>query len=495
MSASETTLFGLTVDENIELAETVRASRRDYERDGMTRAFTYLARRHSADALRSLIASANGSTQAEAYLFAQIAQHELRQREGADAAVPDLNGATTVTLDTVQPERVEPLWKGYIHLAKINVLDGDPGLGKTTAALDLVARVTRGLPMPDGSHGLHEPASVVLLTAEDGLGDTIRPRLDAAGADASRVIAITGVPDGVNGDMRPVELPLDLHYIERVVLDHDAVLVIIDPLMAFLGGTTNSYQDHDVRRALAPISLSAERTGAAWLLIRHLNKSGGGHALYRGGGSIGIIGAARSGLMVVKDPEDESELRCILVSTKSNLSAPPPAMAFHIEPTADDVSRIQWDGHTSHTANQLLAMAAEDNERGDARSEAIEILQDVLSDGPRPTADVLKQARPLGITEATLRRARKQLGIQRIKEGFGEEGRWLLALPETPKALTNTLTRSSNTESALGKSERLRDNEQKFCPLCEVAGVRSLIPLASMDHCHECTRELERAAS
>jgi hypothetical protein len=226
-----------------------------------------------------------------------------------------------------------------------------------------------------------------------------------------------------------------------------------------------------------------------------LNKSGGGHAIYRGGGSIGIIGAARSGLMVVKDPEDDSELRRILVSTKSNLSAPPPAMAFHIEPTANDVSRIQWDGQTAHTANQLLAMAAEDTERGDARTEAIEFLRDVLSDGPRPTTDVLKQARTLGITEATLRRARKHLGIERSKEGFGEDGRWLLALPDVPKAFTKPLTRSSKQVNALGESERLSNNEQRFCPRCEEYGVRSLIPMATMNHCHECSRELEEVAS
>lgn len=141
---------------------------------------------------------------------------------------------------------------------------------------------------------------MVLLTAEDGIADTVRPRLDAAGADVDRVFVFSGVVDPETGTVREPSLPGDLERIEKIVVENDAALVIVDVLSAFLHGSVDSYRDQDVRGALMPLARLAERTGATVVVLRHLSKSGGANPLYRGGGSIGIIGAARVGLLVVR---------------------------------------------------------------------------------------------------------------------------------------------------------------------------------------------------
>jgi hypothetical protein len=201
-------------------------------------------------------------------------------------------------LSGVEPEQVSWPWPSWLTLGMLALVDGDPGLGKSAMTLDLAARVAAGKGFPDGAH--YEPAGVVLLTAEDGLADTIRPRLDAAGADTSRILALATVPDE-NGHDRLLSIPEDIPLIEKGIRRVGARLVVVDPLMAFLSGDTNSHRDQDVRRALAPLAGLAERTGASVLVIRHLNKAAANNPLYRGGGSIGIIGAARMAFVVGED--------------------------------------------------------------------------------------------------------------------------------------------------------------------------------------------------
>ncbi|HEY3351174.1 MAG TPA: AAA family ATPase [Thermoanaerobaculia bacterium] len=341
-------------------------------------------------------------------------------------------GARTVALSDVQAEEVSWLWDGRIPLGKLTLLDGDPGLGKSTLALEVAARLTRGERLPGG--GLAEVSSVLILSAEDGLGDTIRPRLEAAGADVSRVFAIQGVSDSEGEE----EFPCLRHVteIEEAIRAHAARLLIVDPLMAYLGGETNSWHDQDVRRALAPVAAMAERTGAAVLIIRHLTKGGGSNAIYRGGGSIGISGAARSVLLVAKDPADEE--RRILASAKSNLSRPPDSLAYRLR-NAGDVARVEFEtSSVPLTADQLLA-AQEQPEHCGPRGEAVDFLRDLLADRPVGAKEVLKAAREAGISEMTLRRAKDKLGIRPKRIGF--EGGWFWGLPaegdhKAPKVIT-----------------------------------------------------------
>jgi len=351
------------------------------------------------------------------------------------------SGAATsgvVSLAEVAAERVRWLWPGRVPLGKLTVLEGDPGLGKSAVALDLAARATRGAAMPDGSRAdLSGPVGVVLLCAEDGLGDTVRPRLEAAGADLGRVVAVTGV-EGRRGP-RPVRLPMDLAELLEAVRQARGRLIVIDPLMAFLDPTVNVYGDVEMRTVLAPLAMLAARLQQAMVLVRHLTKTTVANPLYRGGGSIGIIGVARSGLLVARDPRDASGARRVLATVKGNLTAAAPALAFRLEPVGGAgvarAVRVVWDGAVAETAESLVAasLRRRDVAEGEAQAEAVAFLRAALADGPQPAAGVLEAARAAGLAERTLRRAKATLGVGARKDGA--RGGWWWDLPPRPPSL------------------------------------------------------------
>ena len=316
-------------------------------------------------------------------------------------------------LSDVEPERVEWLWPRRIPKGKITVLDGDPDNGKSVLTTDLAARVTSGLALPDGTQT--EAAGAVLISAEDGAADTIRPRFDAAGVDPARALLL--------GDEDHFAIPDDLPHLEDAVGEMGAALVVIDPIMAFFAADVNSNRDQDARRALTPLKRMAERTGAAVVLVRHLNKTPGGNPLYRGGGSIGIVGAACSGMVVGRHPDDD-EIR-VLAGQKNNLSLPPKSLAYAIETAENGAARIAYKGVSEATAGQLLRMP-EDEEEKSALSEAKDFLLDELRDGPVGAKQVKEDARGADIRERTLKRAKAALGVKSIKEA---DGSWSWTLP------------------------------------------------------------------
>lgn len=343
-----------------------------------------------------------------------------------------------VRLSEVQPERVDWLWPGRIPMGRLTLLDGDPGLGKSTLTMDLAARVTTGAPMPYQGSASSPPMGVVLLTAEDGLADTIRPRLDAAGADPTRVTALR--PSRVRSDVTGKEdwrLPSVQHVedLEVAIQDCGAGLVIVDPLSAFLGSGVDGHRDSDVRSALAGLADLAERTKVAVLAVRHLRKAGGTNPLYAGGGSIAFIAAARAAHLLARDPEDESRL--ILAPLKNNLAPPCQSLALRIVPGPGMGTRVSWEGETGHTAGQLLRTEGE-GERS-AREEAREMLQVELELGPVPLRVLRARAKELGIGWRTVQRAKKDLGIRSRRDGYGDDGRWFWVHPDkdrqTPGAL------------------------------------------------------------
>jgi RecA-family ATPase len=355
------------------------------------------------------------------------AQKVVRLRDGTERTVEELQPEEIgILLSGVEPEEVEWLWPSRLARGKVALVDGDPGLGKSAVTLDLAARLSAGQTFPDGAEC--EPAGVVLLSGEDGLADTIRPRLDAAGADVSRVLALTTVPDE-NGHDRYLSIPEDIPLIEKGIERVGARLVVLDPLMAFLSGDANSHRDQDVRRALAPLAGLAERTGACILVVRHLNKVPGNNPLYRGGGSIGIIGAARMAFVVGKDPQDEN--RRVLASTKNNLAKPPKSLMFTLEKAEGGAVRVNWLGESEASAHQLLATPREE-EHADARNEAAEFLNEVLARGPVAANQIKDEAKDAGISERTLWRAKKVLGVMAYREGGTGgrgNGRWFWKLP------------------------------------------------------------------
>lgn len=318
-------------------------------------------------------------------------------------------------LSDVRPRPVEWLWPGRLPAGKLVVVDGDPGDGKSTMLTDLAARLTTGSPFPDG-HRPYGPRAVVLLSAEDAADDTVRPRLDAAGADSARVVIFDGVAvtdEQGNVTTRPPSIPADLDRLEDVVTDEGAGLVIVDVLNAFLSSKVDGHRDQDIRSALMPLAHMAERTGACVVCIRHLNKAGGSNPLYRGGGSIGIIGAARLGLLVGADPEDED--RRILAVSKSNLAAAPPALAYRlVDAPEHHCARVQWEGTTEHKAADLLV--GRDHDDHD-RHDASKVLAAILSDGPLWAKEAIDRMAEAGFSKDQAKRAKGKLGVTTTKVG------------------------------------------------------------------------------
>jgi hypothetical protein len=354
----------------------------------------------------------------------------------------------SIALSEVEGEQVAWLWPGYVPFGKITVLDGDPGVGKSTLTLDLAARVSAGRPMPDGVTGAQGRA--LILTAEDGLSDTVRPRLEAAGANLQNVIAIRDLVFEAEPDKRLPVFPDDVLFLQNTVADKGARLLIIDPLMAYLSGRTNVWNDHHVRRALAPLADLADTTGVAVVVVRHLNKKLGQTAVHRGGGSIAIIGAARSGLLVAKDPKD-AECR-VLAVIKSNVGRLPKSLRFHFEDTPSGVARIVWDGDSHLSAEDLVA---DKPERKSPLEKAKGFLRDALADGPRPQTELEEEAGRIGITSRTLRRAKEALRVKSQRQGTpGTGGHWEWLFPDGDSPDGNPPPQDAPPPDGAGVSEK-----------------------------------------
>ncbi len=342
---------------------------------------------------------------------------------------PSLDGL--VRLSDVEERPLRWLWRGYIPRGKITVLDGDPSLGKSTVTLDIIARVTHeDGEMPDQKP--HPEAQVALIVSgEDDLQDTIVPRLRAAGADVELIYSMALVTDD-RGNVVPFTVPDDLGRLRQHIEQSEAVLVVIDPVMAFMSERVQTHNDASMRRALTPLAQVAQETGAAIVLLRHLNKDGsGGRAMYRGGGSIAIAAAARSVLLVAPKPGDPH--RRVMAQTKSNLAREVPSLEFEIEPwpKEPDIPIVRWRGKSEYAADDLLAPK---NNRGRALLDAKAFVKDMLGEGPLPATEVTEAAAEAEITETTLKRARAALGVHAFaKRGpRGRVQRWFWHLPDAP---------------------------------------------------------------
>jgi len=371
----------------------------------------------------------------------------------------------------MERDEIRWLWEGRIPLGNITVLDGDPGLGKSVFTTDLAARVTVARAFPDGSPCGVEAngAGVVMLNAEDSFSNTVGPRFDAAGGDSERAVWLSEVPEEVGSEYnRPVSLPEDITFLEGAIDRVATRLVIVDPFMAFLSSYTNAHKDQDIRHVLARLKSLAERTGAAILLVRHLNKMPGGNPLYRGGGSIGIIGAARSGLIVARDPDDPEDKKRVLASSKQNLSEPRPSLVFAVtSSTVNGAARIEWHGGSSLDATDLMRAPLEEEEKS-ALEEALEFLKDELSDGPMAAKQIKLNAKGEGVSERTLNRAKARLKVQSIKEAYGWTWTRLRASGDDQDGRDSGIGNLAGAEVGSGRDSACSSEDCQGCQHCQV---------------------------
>lgn len=328
---------------------------------------------------------------------------------------------TTEALCDVVPESVDWLWEPYLPRGTLSLLDGDPGVGKSLIALDLAARLSRGGPLPDGKP-LGRPHVTLLLAAEDRAASMLRPRADAAGGDLARIVRVKS-PTGAL-----MRLPADLPILEQLIIERRADLTVIDPVTAFLPPEVATGNDQCVRTALHALDAVTERTGCTIMLVRHLRKKAAAKAIHRGSGSIGIIGAVRTGLLAACHPADKGLY--VLAVSKSNLAERPRPFGYRVLRGGRGAAAIEWTGPLVATADELGLPPP--NPRSLVEN-AGNWLQQQLANGPRTSAQILAAAAADGIPEITLQRA-KQVARVRSTQIYskGRERVWYWYDPAAP---------------------------------------------------------------
>ena len=297
-----------------------------------------------------------------------------------------------IRMSDVELTPVEWLWKPYLPFGKLSVLQGNPGEGKTYFAMHLAAACTNGKLLPNMER--MEPFNVIYQTAEDGLGDTVKPRLIEAGADLDRVLVI---------DDSEVQLTLSDERIEKAIVENNARLVIIDPIQAYLGADVDMNRANEVRPIFMRLGQVAQRTGCAILLIGHLNKAAGMQSLQRGLGSIDIAAAVRSVMFIGKLKYDPS-MR-ILTHEKSSLAPPGVSLAFSL----GDEGGFRWVGEYDITADEMLSGI--EPQRETKTQQAKDLICALLAGGKQVfSEDIDKAALERGIPGRTVRDAKRELG-------------------------------------------------------------------------------------
>lgn len=320
-----------------------------------------------------------------------------------------------IYMEDVVSKEVEWLWYPYIPYGKITIVEGDPGEGKTTLVLKLAAALSRGLPLPCDDDREREPIHIIYQTAEDGIDDTIKPRLEKAGADCSMIRVI---------DETEKELSMTDDRLEQAIVETGARLVILDPIQAYIGAKVDMHRANEIRPVLKHLGMIAEKYNCAIVLIGHMNKAAGSKSTYRGLGSIDIQATARSVLLVAR-LRDKSNIR-IMAHDKSSLAPTGDAIGFEI--TED--SGMVCIGPYDITIDELLS----GNEgRGKKK---LDIAENFIKEyfGSRKeiiSNDILQEAARRGIKRNTLLSAKKKLGIASGK-GKTDDGisYWTWILPQ-----------------------------------------------------------------
>lgn len=360
---------------------------------------------------------------------------------GLDALqpLPDFEQGGIYTAANIKTRKVRWAWPGYIPFGKLSILEGDPGGGKSALVCDLTARWTTGMPMPNGAEFGGKPIVVILISAEDDVEDTIVPRLEVAGAN---LLHVRLIPHGADPN-KPFDLVADMPWLESVIVAEGAGVVVFDPITAFMSEQTDTHNDASTRRALYPLKRVASTTKAAIICVRHLNK-GGGKALYRGGGSIGFVGASRTTHLIAKDPDDPK--RRLLICQKNNLAKEGDTLSYEIA-LHNELPYLVWgDAPVDITAQEALdGTRRKEIDRGSVPNpvRAVErmFLYELLSEkGPMKWKEILAEAEDetlvenIGrLSEISLRRAREDMKLVVIGKPGSPKARWALPAGARPE--------------------------------------------------------------
>ena len=311
-----------------------------------------------------------------------------------------------ISMDEVQSKEVNWLWYPYIPYGKITIIQGDPGEGKTTLALRLAALLSKGeaLPYDDTER---EPVKIIYQTAEDGLEDTIKPRLEAAEADCTQIKVI---------DESEAALSMPDERIEKAIIEVGARVVILDPIQAYVGANINMNNANEVRNVMAQLGRIAEKYDCAVLLVGHMNKGSGNKSSYRGLGSIDFQASERS-VLIVGRIKDNPQVR-VMVQDKSSLAPEGEAIAFEL----DKENGFSWLGHYDISVDDLLSGIPKEKKSEQAEN----LILEYLSKGKYPQQALLRKAQAMGISKRVLDEAKKALNVQSVKEG----SQWYWQLPE-----------------------------------------------------------------
>lgn len=385
----------------------------------------------------------------QAAAFAEVMQPTTPevQQEGIEQALEAIKQpAVYRRLSDVKAQPISWLWQGRIARGKVSMIAGNPGLGKSQLTAAMAAVITTGGHWPVDRTPC-KIGNVVFVSGEDDAADTIRPRLEAVGADVSRCFILDMVRD-VSRDgeqrQRSFSLQSDLPALASM-LDEigGAALVVIDPISAYLG-SVDSHKNADIRALLEPLGKFASQWGAAVMCVSHFNKGGGNsEALARVTGSLAFVAAARAAFVVVKDKDDER--RRLFLTAKNNIGNDSEGLAYQVRGVTLDngicTSRVEWESvPVTITADEAMCAPVSDEE-GESLADAKAFLRELLADGALPSKQVRADADGAGHSWRTIQRAQKALGIGAVKEGM--RGGWVWKLP--PQGCEE---RHENTKSA-----------------------------------------------
>ena len=331
-------------------------------------------------------------------------------------------------MSEIEPQPINWLWEDYIAKGTFTLITGEPDLGKSQITLSMTAIVTTGGNWPVSGEKCEE-GNVIILSDEDNLEKTIRPRLEANGANLEKIHYLDGIGKGdSNSDCELFNLKSNLTQLETMINEIKGIsMIVIDPLSAYLAGV-DTYNNKDVRSMLAPLSKLAGRYDIAIVCVEHPPKSSNGRAMNQVGGSIAFVAASRSAYLVSKDPEDEE--RRLFLKIKNNLSNYSGGISFTVEshklPNGIGISKVLWgDEPVKITADEVLAYynQTEFQHKKESRKKW---LQEELADGPKNAAEVEKKALTQGMTQKQLRTAKEYAGVSSDKTDF--DGGWDLSL-------------------------------------------------------------------